>query len=303
MANYINRKHNLTSAKLHHVHLNSLGHCLRKLKPPQRATMVKLIHGWIPTNNVLHKQGRQQTHLCPRCQIYKETTDHILHCPDSDAHDNRQDILYKSLNALKDAHTSIYILQAFEQKLTKYLQINSRNMFNPPNINNMTPDRAIKHQNIVGWDNFCRGYISKLWTSTQQEQYTSNKHHSKWAEKLTSTILNMHYEIWKDRNTYVHGKTIQEAKEKARCAIVKMIKELYKKPPTLAKRYCPIYAVPLTERLKRPTGYLQDWIHRIAHQVRMTELINCSRPPGQLTIKEAFANAVRRRRSSHAYPP
>jgi hypothetical protein len=52
---------------------------------------------------------------------------------------------------------------------------------------------------------------------TQDKASTQDKGTKKlrWDIKKTPIILNMHTNIWKDRNTYVHGVTTEEAREKA----------------------------------------------------------------------------------------
>jgi hypothetical protein len=87
---YIHKKHKICQAKLEDMNLTGLQTYLGKLKHFQRASMAKLLHDWIPTNDFLHKQGRADTNLCPRCQTCLETADHILKCDDKDAQEKRQ---------------------------------------------------------------------------------------------------------------------------------------------------------------------------------------------------------------------
>ena len=109
--------------------------------------------------------------------------------------------------------------------------------------------------------------------------------------------------IWQDRNQTIHGKTVAESQMKAREAVIKRVNDIYKNPPRLATRYQAITQIPLEQRLHRSTQQLKDWLLQIEHQKRMTSFLNATRPPGQLTIQQAFRNATNRSRDKAKYPP
>jgi hypothetical protein len=101
----------------------------------------------------------------------------------------------------------------------------------------------------------------------------------------------------------MHGKTFKESQERLRAKITQQVTQLYHNPPKLAQRYHKITTIPLKDRLLPLTKDLMDWLDRIKHQQKMTEYIRNYRPPGQLTLKQAFANHTQILRSRHAYPP
>ncbi len=107
------------------MNLTGLQTYLGKLKHTQQASMAKLIHNCISTNDFLHKQGRADTNIHPRCNACPETVDHITNCCDTDAQDKHQQILYDMLLKLTQSHTSIHILSAFEERLTTLLNVKS----------------------------------------------------------------------------------------------------------------------------------------------------------------------------------
>jgi hypothetical protein len=78
---------------------------------------------------------------------------------------------------------------------------------------------ALQHQNILGWENFLRGFTSVYWLRAQLHDRTvdnKNKRRSPWNLCLVRGILNVHEQIWEDRNTQIHGRTIKERNEKLR---------------------------------------------------------------------------------------
>jgi len=107
---YIAKKHNLTAEKLHHVDDIGLQSYLKSLRPHNRASTVKLIHRWIPTNEFLFKQKRADSPICPRCQIHNETASHILTCTNNEAADQWRKALYFCLENIARENTSPQIL-------------------------------------------------------------------------------------------------------------------------------------------------------------------------------------------------
>jgi hypothetical protein len=61
---YISRKHNITEEKLYHIDTTGLQTYLKSTQPHTRASIIKLMHRWIPTNVLLHRQNRTESPLC-----------------------------------------------------------------------------------------------------------------------------------------------------------------------------------------------------------------------------------------------
>ncbi len=90
---------------------------------------------------------------------------------------------------------------------------------------------AIKHQNIIGWENALRGYTSKYWMEAQrQDQHTmkDSKKKPPWNITLIRSIHNLHIKIWSDRNTHVHGTSIKENYQKLRQRTLEKVKNINK---------------------------------------------------------------------------
>jgi hypothetical protein len=158
---YITKKHGLTPAKLKYANLAGLHHTLKTIHPYNRASLVELIHRWIPTIHFL------QISACPRCGLCPETAQHINQCEAVSAITYCQDRLYKFFMDLVDLNSSISILQTFEDRLTTFFNVSSPHQYLVPKRITSTCHHLITeashHQNILGWDNFCRRYISGFW--------------------------------------------------------------------------------------------------------------------------------------------
>ncbi len=190
-----------------------------------------------------------------------------------------------------------------EENLTSTLNIPNKHLYqDKQDYYKESTRQAVRHQNIIGWDKFLRGYTSTYWMDSRHSFHPqTNK--KNWGNSITQIAIDLHKAIWSDRNTFVHGKDETERIQKARLAIEERIRCLYSNPPKLASRYHPITQISLHDRLRRSNTYLKQWLSRIEHQIQVSHFLSSTRPPGQLTIRQAFANAERIRASSHKYPP
>jgi hypothetical protein len=200
-------------------------------------------------------------------------------------------------------------LSRLEQELTALLHTASLNRYNPPS--DCSPkltdciQKAVCNQNIIGWAKFLKGYISQYWI-TAQHTASSNvpvNEKQRWSSVISTFTLDLYKQIWEDRNTFIHGTTSAEAAKKLRHKVEKQVMHLYQHPPKLATRYPQITEISLETRLRRSTKDLQDWMARIRHQQKVSDFINSTLPPGQLTLQQAYARSNQLKCSRHHYPP
>jgi hypothetical protein len=165
--------------------------------------------------------------------------------------------------------------------------------------------KTIHHKNIIGWNEFLHGCISNRWSMIHYKtrNATNDKRISPWEIKITQITLDLHRAIWEDRNIYIHGKTIEESRERARIAINKHLKEVYENPPRLSTQYKQVTDMPLEIHLHQSPTKLKDWLVRLDHQIRMTSLLDTTLMPGQLTIQQAIQNMERHRTCTNKYLP
>jgi hypothetical protein len=120
-----------------------------------------------------------------------------------------------------------------------------------------------------------------------------------WDDIMVSDFVELHKAIWGKWNEWVHGKTHEEAKKRARAAVQKQVDRL---KPILAKRYHQIDQKPIECRKLQGTVQLQTWLAKINHQIHVTQILQTTLLPGQLSIREAFNNA-RGCTTLNKYPP
>jgi len=167
LAKYLQEKHSICSSKLDKVNTQALHTYLSSLNIQQRVSVVKLIHKWVPTYSNLCRQGREPSPICLRCKGAIETSNHVHQCPYPEAVSRRTSALLYFLSSLIKIGTPVYIVHVFEYKLSIVLDLPFSKVYN---ISSEIPQStyillldAIRHQNILGWDQFLCGYTSIYW--------------------------------------------------------------------------------------------------------------------------------------------
>jgi len=264
MLEYICNKHHLNQARLQDVNLYAIHHHLSTLTVHSRASLVKMMHGWIPTYSQLCRQGREQSSVCPRCRSTVETFDHVFVCPDTQAIESRRTALYSFLSMMTNIGTPIYVLTTIEYKLSILFSIEFIPKYSiasplPLHVKNRLIE-AIRHQNILGWDNFICGYSSRYWDNMVRSAHGEGNFpnlNPSWDIKLVSGILQCSQIIWQHRNRFLHGENWIEAKQLKRNHILDQVRQIYHHPPYLHSRFPPISTISLEIRLKRSTTNLE----------------------------------------------
>lgn len=257
------------------VNLSALQTFIRKLKISQWTTTVKLIHGWVPTYVFLCWQGRVRDAIFPSCKSMVETRDHVFCCPSPSACDNRLSLLKQFLRVVLNIGTPVFVIStlAYKLMLTLHLPI-SKSSTRCESLDSETILwLAIQHQNIIGWDNFLRGYISQYWASLHQLSHPDSPPRQvvqNWNVQLSI----MWYPSWKEYGLEeFHGGSWKESKQKLRERVQEKVWQIYSSHHNLHRRYPDIHSVPLVMRLQQNTTSLQRWLHRIEHQSRISKYI------------------------------
>lgn len=225
--------------KLLHTNLFALHSYLQNLPVFTWASKVKLIHGWVPTYSLLHRQECSTSPLYPRCKQTVETNDHILICTAPDATQCWTRLLNDFIRALSNLGTPIYILTTFHYKLSILLNLHYDHAFSPSTTLSYESKAllmsAIRHQNILGWDSFLRGFTSirQLQIIPHLSSGTQSTHRlmQQWDVKLIYHILSLYKKIWDDRNKSIHGTNHQESIHNERIRLLETVRNIYKTLP------------------------------------------------------------------------
>jgi hypothetical protein len=68
---------------------------------------------------------------------------------------------------------------------------------------------VIKHQNIIGWDLFLKGYISSYWTHAIFDLKDISEVHfsDNWDAKNVELAITLYRGLWDNRNRHIYGGT------------------------------------------------------------------------------------------------
>eukprot|EP00957_Ditylum_brightwellii_P106867 8152730-Ditylum_brightwellii.AAC.2 len=71
-------------------------------------------------------------------------------------------------------------------------------------------DSALEEQTDIGWDNFAKERVSKMWGNAQAECYkqfhpTAHYTTASWTEYLIKAIWNVSMDVLKARNAHLHN--------------------------------------------------------------------------------------------------
>ena len=114
----------------------------------------------------------------------------------------------------------------------------------PEDIDHEGCTQALAEQQLIGWNNFFKGRISKTWTEIQQREYLrqsqhridSNaeplpKHYSGnwWAANLIKQVVFMSLNLWQIRNDALHSNKILNDYNKQRSILLTQLATWYDK--------------------------------------------------------------------------
>ena len=116
-------------------------------------------------------------------------------------------------------------------------------------------------------------------------------------------MIELYSSIWEEHNLNLHGRTVEESKQKACETIISRVQTIYLNPPHLVSRFPAVTSIPLNQRLKCTTQQLKDWFTRLEHQKKISGFIFTNRTLGQLTIQQTFNNARKKSGGKDKYPP
>jgi hypothetical protein len=150
-----------------------------------------------------------------------ETADHILICQSSLAITYRETLLTSFLSDLEKSGTGTdeLLLYIFSAKLSTLFQITIPTTYQSHPINDpmiiQIMVAAVNHQNILGRENFLKGYVSHSWHLLQEAHQNMDSQSLKaWEQSLTTLAITHYKSLWDDRNKSIHGNTRLEAKQK-----------------------------------------------------------------------------------------
>ena len=123
---YVMKKYHLSPETLQSIHWEGIESALRRLPMLRRATYVKYIHDWLPTQQLLFRQCRAPSPMCEVCRdpASSETMTHLLSCPCEAVRDIQAHLWETCCRTLVDClNTSPLIIRSWDDHIRPLLRL------------------------------------------------------------------------------------------------------------------------------------------------------------------------------------
>ena len=251
-----------------------------------RRWTVKFVTGFCATGSRMAHNKQRKTSECPRCGYPRETTAHILQCPEVGSQTVWDASILQIRHNLLETDTDPSLIEDISAGLDAW----RRNAAPPAAI---TP--AGTAQTALTWDNFVHGIISKEWKLQQANYYTTRNNPSStttWAADLLRALLKSARQQWDHRNKVLHKLQPDRVKDQI---IDTEIRQQYDRGraqlPSAART---LLNRPLPTMLELPHNEKQQWLHSIKAARQRQRLADARTAQAQRTLLANFLNLYNR---------
>jgi len=284
----------------------SFGRYMKSIPMVKRIKVSKYVHDWQNTGSQKEKFARsthrkepleeteyQELSQCPMKCGEHEGPQHYLHCRMNPKPDEIKRCIQSIARWMQKAGTSkplmIIILKAMREWLNEgILEIEWEY---PEDLDHEGCTQALAEQQLIGWNNFFKGRISKTWTEIQQREYSRQsqhridskveplpKHYSGnwWAANLIKQVVFMSLNLWQIRNDALHSDKILNDYNEQRRILLTQLATWYDKENDFEPEDKKYFHRPYLERQTDPNYAIQAWcisierIHTMNERIRET---------------------------------
>ena len=216
---HIQQKHGLSAAIVNDIDWDTIERASKTLTIKRKLWLMKYASGFAPTASKMYQRKEWENDLCPICMCERETTSHLFSCQHHSSHEHRMKMILQFRKWLQAIQTAPEIVECFTLFLTAGKNATFTEMI-PSNIESnerqILIQQAARSQDSMGWDSFCRGWLSTTWKKLQQKyleekDLTRRRTSRSWASYVVQYIYQIVYEQWEFRNSVVSA----SAKNKA----------------------------------------------------------------------------------------
>lgn len=180
-------KGKFTNESINRIDWEALRHAVKRKPMHHQRWATKFINGFSGSNYKLHQIGQYSTGLCPRCELFAETTTHILFCQNVKAQESRREALVSFDRWLETSQTRWDIRETIINTLTDLQPTSTLASHIPFNPYDETIHMAACHQDSIGLQNMLEGFICVEWRKIMSHYYKeikSNRNVQSWTAGL-----------------------------------------------------------------------------------------------------------------------
>ena len=241
------------------------GRALNQIKEPQKSTIIKYIHQWLPIN--AHKATESVTDKCLICDLHPETHQHMITCNHAKIQKEKQEAREKLQKEIKKLDGDPYLQQMIINNILEPKQQLQKQLF---------PKRyhaLIHRQNQLGWQQALYGRFS-LGFVQHHDCYAKINGVSTDGEQWLLAILRITWNYvqatWRIRNNIVHPKRTADTTEIQQEHVIKRIQYLYAQKTKMDPVEQNIYTTPISKLLETSTKQLTKWNNLMTPRINAT---------------------------------
>ena len=271
---YTQRKHAWTDATWDSIDFVSFGSFYKRLPPSDQTQHTKFLFDQqsVGVNRYQRAIVKDEAlHHCPCCRQPHESTDHVLQCQANPGYSECLTDLRK-VSYSSDNHPTLKLLclgfcHWIQHPDTPYDPDTS----GFPNKFNASIAKALEEQNLIGWSQAVRGYLSSEWRQMASEgiydtdEFNEGRGHQTLRLAFTA-LFKFTTNMWKARNCALHDDQSPDLRA-IRDKEIAVITELYKNQDKIGatdRHYC---ERPLEFILRKNPSSRRRWI-RYMHRAR-----------------------------------
>jgi hypothetical protein len=260
LQDYYMTKLKLNQKQLHGIDWRAVKIARNKMDQQTRSFAIKYGIGWLATGSRLEQQGHNVT-ACAYCNG-KEDNEHIFQC-----NNRRAEILGKIEEFdtyMESLDTNTDIRKAIVIGIKKWVD---------PNIEENIPEKTTeryRHQNMIGWKFFLRGFMSIKWAEQQETHYRGKEDKrsgESWGAKITLWWITEAKAIWQERNNATHEKTNRSERRDEEEAL-EQARQLYEREMDMSEQDREVLNMSLDKRLKQNWKTVSEWVANIRPMVK-----------------------------------
>ena len=280
---YIHHKHDMTSEMVAMIDCwDAFERYHTSMPSSKRVKISKYVHDW--QNVGAQKQkidnaakatpDTRQQYKCPYGCGPVEQPQHYLRCDKSPRNKHRDQTSATIRDWMIQAKNHMLLQITIYAKMREWISGDTQLWDISDEHDSEDIQTAIYEQQIIGWDHFFRGRLSKQWGRIQDRHYeqlrasdcTLAKHFTGgtwWTSRLIQLVTYFSLNEWQTRNDTLHNYRIQSEREKRRKELKAKIGIMYRvhreaKCEAL-RRY---YNRPYLEMITKETDHMEYWMIR-----------------------------------------
>ena len=283
MMKYIKEKTDWTEATFQMVDWDAMEVYMKQVSIGTRAKAVKLFHNWQNTGRqkglFLMSAGAssEAIHEASRCPMGCGEYEAPLHylqctkCPHSAEMANAIKDIKKWLSRANTAPALVGIIMRILYKYTQR-QLQALGEWSLQNESNSGQlEQLVQEQELIGWDNFFKGRISKHWSTLQEQHYSTldlpecqaYKTGKWWASHVIRQLIYFSLNAWQIRNDTLHKDKVQSIYNSERSELRKRIRWWYSNSSKFSRKMQKYFKKTMLERNNDSNQSLACWIDTV----------------------------------------